>query len=283
MAGKHPRETPRDPIARRNAWLNEKFLRYSQRLVRRRFHAVRMLEPGEGLSIEDARPSQPPTSTDSDVPSVHTAVYLNHPSWWDPMAAVVVARAMFRDQQHYAPIDADMLAAYPLLDRFGFFGVDRGSPRGAAAFFRTSSRILEDPGRMLWLTAQGRFADVRDRPVGLMPGLAHLARRLPGLQARPLAVEYGFWEQSKPEMFLSLGDPVGPPPDPSSTEAWSVALEAAITQQMDALSDAVRSRDPDRFTTLNAGRSGVGGAYDLGRRFVAWARGKRFTPDHGRS
>ncbi|MEM9296330.1 MAG: lysophospholipid acyltransferase family protein, partial [Planctomycetota bacterium] len=263
-----PPRTARDPIDRRHAWLTEKFARYSTRMVRRRFHGVRYLTDGHArIAPQDV--------------AVPSAVMLNHPSWWDPLSAVVASRAFFPNHVVFAPIDAAMLAAYPLLDRFGFFGVDQGSPRGAAQFLRTSGRILDDPRRMLWLTAQGRFADARTRPIGLMPGLAHLSRRVPGLRVYPLALEYPMWDQSKPELLMHLAPPIEPPGDASSTEAWSAALEAGLTRAMDRLADAAQARDPGRFTALNAGRSGVGGAYDAWRRLTSWARGKKFQADHG--
>ena len=41
-------------------------------------------------------------------------------------------------------------------------------------FLEVSTRLLADPNRMLWVTAQGRFADPRLRPLGLRGGVAHL-------------------------------------------------------------------------------------------------------------
>ena len=41
------------------------------------------------------------------------------------------------------------------------------------------------------------------------------------------------------------------------------------------------TRDPDRFTTLLDGKTGVGGVYDVWRRTKSWARGERFDASHG--
>ena len=40
------------------------------------------------------------------------------------------------------------------------------------------------------------------------------------------------------------------------------------------------SRDPAKFTTLLAGKTGVGGVYDWWRRLKAWVRGRKFDASH---
>ncbi len=59
---------------------------------------------------------------------------------------------------------------------------------------------------MLWITAEGAFTDHRARPVALRPGLAHLARQVPGAVILPLALDYTFWNESRPEALLRFGD-----------------------------------------------------------------------------
>ena len=46
----------------------------------------------------------------------------------------------------------------------GVFGVEPKTMRGAREFLRTSRSILARPRTALWITAQGRFADARERP-----------------------------------------------------------------------------------------------------------------------
>ena len=61
---------------------------------------------------------------------------------------------------------------------------------------------------MLWITAEGSFTDARTRPVRLRPGLAHLARRVPGATIVPLALEYPFWDERTPEALCRFGTPM---------------------------------------------------------------------------
>ena len=101
-------------------------------------------------------------------------VYSNHPSWWDAAVYMVLARRLFADVACYAPMDALMLARYRVFERIGVFPVEPESVRGALAFLGACREILSSPGRAVWVTAQGRFADVRQRPLRLRAGVSRL-------------------------------------------------------------------------------------------------------------
>ena len=92
-------------------------------------------------------------------------VYLNHPSWWDPLVCLVLAHRCFPGRAAFAPMDAAQLERYRFFRKLGAFGVERGTRHGAAAFLRIGTKVLARPGAMLWLTPQARFADARERPL----------------------------------------------------------------------------------------------------------------------
>ncbi|MFE1601363.1 lysophospholipid acyltransferase family protein [Methylobacterium sp. ID0610] len=209
-------------------------------------------------------------------------VYCNHPAWWDAAVLILLADRYFPDREGYAPFDAAMLEKYGIFARIGAFGVDLASRRGAASFLAAARRILARPDRALWITAQGRFSDARERPLGLRPGVAHLAEIAPGAVFWPLALDYAFWEERGAEAFAAFGAPIPardllalPRPDRLAR------LEAELTTILDRLSADVMRRDPSRFVALVEGRRGVGGIYDAWRRLGAALAGRRFEPGHG--
>ncbi len=143
--------------------------------------------------------------------------------------------------------------------------------------------MLARPDACLWVPAQGRFSDPRERPLGLQPGIGHLLRRLQGGVVLPLALEYPFWGERYPEALARFGAPIaigdGSRHSPSE---WVSRIEIALSETMDALArDAVQRRPGGRFDTLLGGNAGVGGLYDLWRRLRAWLQGKPFQPEHG--
>ncbi len=239
------------------------FVRYLRRYFARHFTAVRT-----------SCPPSPPVGA-------RLIVYSNHPSWWDPIHFALLASHLFPERRVYGPMDAEALEKYRFFKKLGVFGVDR-SPRGAAAFLRTSLAVLDQPRASLWLTAEGRFADPRERPIRILPGLAHLARRLDDAWLVPLALEYPFWNERQPEALSRFGTPVDLAAEPDRSIAeWTERLEEGLAETVGALAVDARGREGGRFVTLQTGRVGVGGVYDLWRRLKALARGRSFTAAHG--
>lgn len=210
-------------------------------------------------------------------------VYANHPSWWDPLVLMVLADHWLGDRRHHAPMDAAALRQYPFFRKLGFFGVEQEGGRGAATFLRTGRAIVQAPGTALWITAEGRFTDVRRRPVELRPGLAHLLGRMSRGRVVPVAIELVFWDQRLPEALLHVGEAVDVTAGPGrDVEAWNALLAERLSRAQDELAVEAMGRDASRFVSLLEGSTGVGGVYDVWRRMRAWASGRRFEAEHGR-
>ena len=232
---------------------------------RRHFTAVRLRNSGALTEIPAGAP---------------LIVYANHAGWWDPMTSVLLAHTLFPGRRHFAPMDADALARYPILQKIGIFPVDMHTARGAAQFLRTGEAVLRSGG-VIWITPQGRFADPRVRPLLFKPGLASLVTRVPGVTVLPLAIEYPFWDERLPEALLELGTPL----TSLSTDRDSAqdTLIQALTRTMDSLAAAVLARTPAAFDrTLLRGRLGTGGFYGLGQRAKALVLRRPYRPEHTR-
>lgn len=242
------------------------FDRIMKRQLRRSFHAVRL-----------ARPGMP--TIDPNLPLI---IYSNHPSWWDAAMVPPLVCQLQPARRFFAPIDSVALKRYPFLERVGLYGIEQTSFAGTARFLRIGDELLKQRDCMLCITPEGRFSDVRQRPVRFRPGLGALIRRVPRVTVLPLAVEYGFWTERTPEALARFGEPMvmgADRPAFGDADPESV-LEARLTTTMDALALDAASADPQRFTTVFEGRAGVGGIYDLWRHFLAWRRGERFDPAH---
>jgi len=234
------------------------FARVMAREMRRGFHNVRLAHPGV------------PALTRTEGGGPPLIIYTNHPSWWDPAFFIVLATRFFDGREHYGPIEAAMLDKYRFMRRIGIFGIEPGTLGGAAEFLRIGEAILAEPRRMLWVTAQGRFSDPRSRPLALRPGVTRLMRRVPGTLALPLAVEYPFWTEKRPEALARFGAPEGDPE----------RLEGALTETANRLAEDAMARDPSRFEIVLRGGAGIGGIYDAWRGVAASLRGRRFSPEH---
>ncbi len=241
------------------------FTAYCARYVRQHFHAIRVLAGG-----------LPPQ--DSTRPLV---IYLNHAAWWDPLVCLLVARRFFPSRTSFAPIEAAMLERYGFFKYLGFFGIEPGTAGGARTLLRTAHALLDSADHALWLTPQGRFMDVRERPLRLEEGLGALAVREPHAEFIPLAIEYAFWTDSRPEILLSFGEPIVPGTvSPAAAADWTATFSDALESTQDELAARSCRRDPSEWRLLDRGRSGVGGVYDAWRWIKARLGGKNFTVEH---
>lgn len=246
-------------------WLLKSFVWWSQGYIRKQFHGLRISKSGLP-PVVDGRP---------------LVGYMNHPSWWDPLAGLVMVHLVYPERRHYAPIDAAALARYRIFESFGFFGIEPGTTRGAAKFLRVVESIFTQEQASLWITAQGSFTDPRQRPVELKAGLAHAARRMTRGWIVPLAVEYPFWNERCPEALFRFAAPIDVAEHRElSVEAWNALLAARLAENQDRLAEEAQSRDPSRFVAYIEGRAAIGGLYDLYRRTAAWLAGKEFHAEH---
>jgi 1-acyl-sn-glycerol-3-phosphate acyltransferase len=253
-----------DPLEKRSTWFVGLFSWYARRFVARHFHAVRLARAG----------AAPGTFSGPLV------VALNHPSWWDPMVAAVLAER-FPAHRIAAPIEAKALARYRFFHWLGFFGVEAGSSRGYEQLLGGARRVLARPDGALWLTPQGHFVDSAVRPVELRPGIGHVLHDLSNATLLPVAIDYRFWDERLPEALVRFGDPIrvldGRALSPSG---WTALCAQALEDTQDALAVDAARRDPSRFETILSGRAGVNPVYDLFQRVKAWLSGDRWDPEH---
>jgi 1-acyl-sn-glycerol-3-phosphate acyltransferase len=243
------------------------FGQYCERYLARHFHAVRL-----------SKSQRPDPVAIRGKPLI---VYFNHPSWWDPLICLRLAASLFPDRSHYGPIDAAALGKYKFFEKLGFFGVEAGTARGARRFLSASQEILARPDTALWVAAEGRFTDPRERPVRLRSGIGHLASKVRNAVLLPLAIEYPFWEERSAEALARFGEEIPTGDADLDASDWTPILEEGLESALDALTVESLARDTARFEVLVGGSAGVGGIYDTWRRLKARFQGERFRPGHG--
>ncbi len=250
--------------------LNRWFMAYVRRYLRKHFHAVRVLaEENGGGGFPDI----------GDEPLL---VYTNHPGWWDPLVFLYLGERAYPGRMSYGPIDAAALGKYKFLERIGFIPIEPGTWKGSATFLRMARAALSRSDVIFWITAQGEFADPRERPVKMRPGVGHAVAAADRGIVVPLALEYPFWTERLPETVAAFGTPMRiADATGRSADEWTDVLAAELAATQDRLATAVLARDPACFTTLLSGKAGVNPVYDTVRRIGAWLRGRQFDPSHG--
>ncbi len=241
------------------------FAAYSRRYLRQNFHGLRILKSG-----------QPPRHSARPI-----VIYLNHAAWWDPLVCLLLAREFFPERTSFAPIDAAMLKRYGFFKHLGFFGVTPETQRGARTFLRTTHALLASSRNAVWFTPQGRFMDVRERPLRLEAGLGVLAAREPGALFIPLAIEYSFWTEPRPEILVSFGEPIVPGAEPARVASdWTRILTDALEAAQDELAQRSCRREVNQWVALQRGKLGGSAIYDAWRWLRSQVQGEKFRPEH---
>ena len=208
-------------------------------------------------------------------------ILANHPSWWDAVMFMLLLRRFFIERPAFMPMDAAALRKYRFMKRLGVFGVEQDSARGAVRFLHTAKHVLGQPHHMLWLNAPGRFADVRERPVPVAPGVMRLPEIAPDALFVPLAFEYTHWTEKRGEALAAFGPAMdGGALLALDRDARARAIREALAATMDRLAGDAVSRDPSRFLTAIAGGRGQGGLYGAWQYLRALARGQRPQTRH---
>jgi 1-acyl-sn-glycerol-3-phosphate acyltransferase len=207
------------------------------RKMRSAFHTVRIAHGSRAVLERLASGDRP------------ALVVLNHASWWDPILALILWREFFPRREPYGPIDRDELQRFGILKKVGLFGIDPDEPASMAAMRDYLIDLAaRDPRLALVVTPQGHFADVRDE-IMPRPGAAAMAAMLLPDRAASVAVEYGFWVDQKPEIFLRA---VEIDCTEASTLGWHRRITDAMRANQTALAPLVRARDARAFEPLSS-------------------------------
>lgn len=269
MSRERSRKRAEDKLPTSSKWLVDGFCWYSRGLIRKQFQSMGFLG----------------TETLDSIPENHsTIVFANHASWWDPIVAMMCQTHYMSRRTLFAPIDADQLENYAVLKKMGFYGVRLQSFSGAQQFLETSRELLKRSTTSIWITPEGKFCDVRDHQQPLMPGLAHLVTRLSHTTVIPLALEYCFWDDSRPHVFGKFGTPISCEERRfEDKSACNEELTQALRATQRELATCVVAREPQSFNYLIASHTKRLSWYDYARKWAAWIKGRSFDPRHSAS
>jgi chlorobactene lauroyltransferase len=194
--------------ARKNAWFNFVLRRLLSRILRRRFHNVRIAgaEHLRELAV--------------DGPVVGC---VNHSNWWDGFVLYVLAHRLL-PHDIYLAMEEKNLRRYPFFQWMGVFGLDLsgsgwvfGGMRYAVRLLRRAADRRAPP--LVWMFVQGRLLPA-GTPIEVRPGALWLARQT-GAQVLPVVVRYEWLSESRPTIFVHMDRPL---PGTASAEELAECL-----------------------------------------------------------
>ncbi|MDI1450675.1 lysophospholipid acyltransferase family protein [Polyangium sp. 6x1] len=230
--------------ARKVSWFNAWFSGHARSRIHATFGEVR----AQGLDRARALAKEAPL-----------LVVSNHTSWWDPLVALHVSTHLLGADGH-AMMDAKNLRRLPFFALVGAFGVDLDKPTDGAVVMRYAARLLDTPGKLVWVYPQGQERPVTERPLGFRPGSAEIARVARMARTVPVGLRYEFGGAERPTLWLSFGEPV---PAERDTTKGRAAQEEAVEAELVRIERALSGEGAERFEVVfRAARSRVGGALE---------------------
>jgi 1-acyl-sn-glycerol-3-phosphate acyltransferase len=229
--------------ARKVRWFNAWFSGHARSRIRATFGAMRV----RGLDEVRALATETPL-----------LVVSNHTSWWDPLVAMHVSTHLV-GTDGYAMMDAKNLRRLPFFSLVGGFGVDLDKPADGASVMRYAARLLDRPGKLVWVYPQGRERPITERPLDFRPGSAEIAR-ICRAHVVPAGLRYEFGGDERPTLWLSFGEAFAAERD---TKKGLGHQEEAVARELDVIERAVRGGDDEAFATeWQAKPSRVGAVFE---------------------
>jgi len=133
-------------------------------------------------------------------------VISNHTSWWDPLV-ILHASTHLLGTDGYAMMNAKNLRRLPFFGLVGAFGVDLEKPADGAAVIRFAAKLLDRPGKLVWIFPQGEEMPLT-APLRFREGAAHVARVAKRAVVVPAALRYEVGGDENPPLYLSFGPPI---------------------------------------------------------------------------
>jgi 1-acyl-sn-glycerol-3-phosphate acyltransferase len=196
----------------------------------------------------------------------------NHTSWWDPLVVLHLTHHLLEVDGH-ALMDAKNLRILPFFALVGAFGVELDQPEDGARAMRYAARLLDRPGRLVWVFPQGRERPITERPLGFRPGSAEIARVARKARTIPVGLRYELGAEERPILYVSIGEPLPPLRD---TREGLAAQESAVERELARIEGAVRGEPGLGFEEIHRASGSVMGA--LSTRLLAKLTAPRAEP-----
>ena len=134
-------------------------------------------------------------------------LFAPHSNWWDGIVGYNICNRLLKKEIR---LMVEELNRFPLLRRGGAFNVNKKSPQASMQALRYSVDILGDTNNILYIFPQGIIKPPNFRPIELQTGLTYIAekaaKRYGKVQLIPVAVNYMFLRDNRPEVLVEFGD-----------------------------------------------------------------------------
>ncbi len=143
-------------------------------------------------------------SKTEDMPII---MYAPHSNWWDGIVAYAICNGICHQELR---LMVEELKRFPLLRHAGCFSINKKSPQASMEAIKYAIHELSNRNCNIYLYPQGIIKPPNFRPIEFQSGLAYIvetaAKRYGKVGLIPVAVNYFFLRDNRPEVFVELGE-----------------------------------------------------------------------------
>lgn len=141
-----------------------------------------------------------------------TIFYAPHSNWWDGLTGYVTIHFILKKFGKFRMrLMIEEMNRFPLFQYVGCFPINKKSAQSAMKSLSYAANTLKDPDIAFWLFPQGIIRPPHYRPEIFQSGLAYMAqnaaKKFGGVNLIPVATNYTFLRQDRPEILLEFGKP----------------------------------------------------------------------------
>lgn len=169
--------------------------RVFSRMLSHRFYALRI----KNLEAYEKR--------NKDFPSIFYAPHMN---WWDGIVGYNLMRRAFKVPRVRMMIEE--MNRFPLFSLAGAFPINKASAQEAMKSLKYIVEDMNKPDMGLWIFPQGIVRPPNYRPIEFQTGLTYIAQNIAkkhgGVNLIPVAVNYTFLREDRPECLAVVAEPI---------------------------------------------------------------------------
>ena len=185
------------------------------------------------------------TNANKDFPCIF---YAPHSNWWDGLVGYNLCRRVLNKKIN---IMVEELNRFPILSLVGAFSVNKSSPQEAMKALKYSVEVLKDKKKVIWIFPQGIINPPNARPFNFQTGLTYIAQNsvkaYGGVNLCPVAVNYTFLREDKPEIIIDFGEPIILTTAEQNRHELTNQLEEKFTNLCDKQLDNIHSGKVDDY------------------------------------
>lgn len=136
-----------------------------------------------------------------------TVYFLNHNYWWDGLIPLYLNKRLF-NQRARAFMEDKQMHEHRFFSKIGAFSINLESPKSTIASLRFAVDSLAQPNSAVYIYPEGKIVPPSECVQPFKQGLAWLAQHSSEIDFVPVAVHIDYSKQSKPELYLSVGEAI---------------------------------------------------------------------------